>query len=271
MLRRDCVAGLVALILPFRTAAGWAQSADAILGSVPPLPAGLEGHSGEPPAPFVEMGVVGTAEPSTTEKDMAYDIMLGSPWGCSPIEVAEYFLAVGAGAFGNEWQPFAREWPVRANPVVFHLFSSTQTRPEGDTTAWCAAFANWCILRAKATARDEIGASPGRFSRSGKPFPTDNMVRFSTNSASSGSFRCWQQTINPKRGDIVVFKDAGTEALTPSCRGSGHVAFYLGEFKPGFVRVVGGNQTLSGSGGAVTVSDMSMKEGSRFMKVVSLK
>src|SRR6202022_1898557 len=142
-----------------------------------------------------------------------------SPYGVGPIDVAQYFLAVGAGAYGQSYRSFIREWPIRANPLIFHFFSSTLTKPEGDTTAWCAAFVNWCLLRARATASEEIGKSPGFFSVSGKPFSDENIQNHSTNSASSGSFRCWDEVSPPKRGDIVVFKNSGTDALTPSCRG----------------------------------------------------
>jgi hypothetical protein len=241
------------------------------ISALPPLPVDLAAQSNEPPAPYSEIAPVGTAQPTDDEKNKAYEILLQSPFGTAPVDVAQYFLSVGAGAYGAEYRPFVREWPVRANPVIFHFFSSTLTKPEGDATAWCAAFTNWCLLRSHATAADEIGASPGRFSVSGTRFPDENLRKYSTNSASSGSFRCWPETTSPKRGDIVVFKNAGTDNLTPVCQGQGHVAYFLSIPRTGWVRVVGGNQSDPGSGGAVTVADMRTTAGSRFMKFVSAR
>ena len=241
------------------------------ISELPPLPADLASQANEPPAPYADTAPVGTAKPSDDEKNKAYEILLQSPFGVAPIDVAQYFLAVGAGAYGADFKPFVREWPVRANPLIAHFFSSTLTKPEGDTTAWCAAFMNWCLLRSHAAAADEIGASPGYYSVSGKRFPDENLRKFSTNSASSGSFRCWAEITSPKRGDIVVLKNAGTEGLTAACQGQGHVTFFLSVPSPGWVRVLGGNQSDPGSGGAITVADMRTGAGSRFMKFVSAR
>lgn len=246
-----------------------AQTPDlAIVGHMPPLPDGLK--STDAPAPYIDTRDVGAARPTSAEIEAAYEVLLGAPFDCKPIEVAEYFVAVGAGAYGADWRIFAREWPVRANPVIFHFFTATQTKPEGDTTAWCAAFLNWCILRARAQDRDTIGASPGMYSKTGKPFDP-KFFEHTTNSASSGSFRCWTETDKPTRGDVVVFRDIGTDGDTRACRGTGHVTFFQGMAKPGFARVVGGNQTSPGSNGAVTIADMSLSPSGRFLRFVSLK
>lgn len=249
----------------------FAQNNDDItaVSIIPPLPEDLAAKSGDAPAPYIEVQPTGTGRPSDIEIKTAELILKNAPFDCKPIEVAEYFLAVGAGAYGAPLRSYAREWPVRANPVIFHFFSSTLTKPDGDVTPWCAAFLNWCILRSKAKERDEIGQAPGSFSISGKRFPTDNIRQFTTNSASSGSFRCWADISTPRRGDIVVFRDAGTDAMTAQCLGTGHVAFYLSVPRPGYVRVLGGNQLSPGSGGAVTVADMPTGSGSRFMKFVA--
>ncbi|AWN50079.1 hypothetical protein DK419_15580 [Methylobacterium terrae] len=241
-----------------------------IIGAVPPLPSDLAGNADQPPAIYSATRPVGAAPPSTDEIDHAYDILVSSPFGVAPIDIAQYFLAVGSGAYGAESQPYAREWPVRANPLIFHFFSATQTSPEGDTTAWCAAFVNWCLARSKASSRDEIGSSPGAFSQNGKPFKVETLRDHTTNNASSGSFRCWDSVAYPKRGDIAVFKDPGTDSLTAACRGSGHVAFVLGTSN-GLVRVLGGNQSQKGCNGAVTVADMKTSTGSRFMKYVNVR
>jgi CHAP domain len=253
------------------TAATTTASDVTIVSALPPLPADLADQASQPPAPYAETQLVGTAPPSTDEIDNAYDLLLNSPIGGAPIDVAQYFLAVGAGAYGEELRPFAREWPVRANPLIMHFFSSTQTKPEGDVTAWCAAFVNWCLLRARAASADEVGKGPGGYIKKGKPFAPENLKRYSTNNASSGSFRCWDETSSPQRGDIVVFRDIGTDNLTKVCRGSGHVTFFVKIPSAGRVQVLGGNQSQPGSNGAVTVANMSSQPGTRFMKYVSLK
>lgn len=256
---------------PNQPAVAPAASEMTIVSPLPPLPADLADKASEPPAGFGELGFVGTAPPKAEELDAAYDLMINAPFGGAPIDVAQYFLAVGAGAYGEALRPYAREWPVRANPLIMHFFTSTQTKPEGDVTAWCAAFVNWCLLRAHATSADEIGNVSTGPIKKGKPFSPDNLKRFSTNSASSGSFRCWDAITTPQRGDLTVFRDAGTDDMTKACLGTGHVAFFVKVPSTGWVQVLGGNQTLKGSNGAVTIANMSTQSGSRFMKYVSPK
>ncbi len=240
-----------------------------IISALPPLPSDLADKASLPPADFGEITSVGTAPPTSAEVDKAYDLLINSPIGGAPIDVAQYFLAVGAGAYGEDLRPFAREWPVRANPMIMHFFTSTQTKPEGDVTAWCAAFMNWCLLRARATDVDQIGSGAAGYIKKGKPFTVQSLKQHSTNSASSGSFRCWKPILSPKRGDIVVFKNAGTDNLTKVCQGTGHVTFFVKVPSPGLVQVIGGNQSQSGSNGAITVANMSTQPGSRFFKYVS--
>ncbi|MCP1738219.1 hypothetical protein ABIF99_010089 [Bradyrhizobium japonicum] len=239
-----------------------------MLGQLPPLPDDLANNADANPAPFVETATVGTAPPSDNEISQAFEILLNSPWACDPLAVAQYFLAVGAGSYGQEYRQYVREWPVRANPLIYHFFSATRTKPEGDATAWCAAFVNWCLVRARASGRDQIGKAPGFFSQGGSDFSDNVLKAHSTNNASSGSFRCWPEKTSPQPGDLVVFRDSGTDGLTSVCRGSGHVAFFLAIPRSGVVRVLGGNQSLKGSNGAVTVAEMSTSPGGRFMKFV---
>jgi hypothetical protein len=240
-----------------------------IVSALPPLPPDLSNKASLPPVPYSEAVDVGTAPPSTDEIDKAYELLVNAPLRGAPIDIAQYFLAVGAGAYGETYRPFAREWPVRANPLIFHFFSATRTKPEGDVTAWCAAFMNWCLLRAHASSVDEIGQAPGFYVQKGKPFAPENLTRFSTNNASSGSFRCWDEISSPVRGDIVVLKDAGTDDLTKRCQGSGHVTFFVRNLGPGWVQALGGNQSQLGSNGAITIANVSTQPGSRFLKYVS--
>ena len=244
-----------------------------LLGDIPPLPTDLQPFANSPPAPIILTDPVGTAMPTTDEIDYAIQILFGAPHNCSPLEVAEYFLSVGDGTsrFGPSVRQFAREWPVRANPVIYHFFTATKTRPAGDTTAWCAAFTNWCILRSKASQQGEIGDKPDFFTSSGLPFPVASLQRFSSNSASSGSFRCYTPTDDPKKGDLVVLADQGTEGLSAQCRGTGHVGFYL-DHSEGWVTMLGGNQSAPRTGGAVTKAKYKMTgPRSRFYRFVALR
>jgi len=88
-------------------------------------------HADDNAAPYTDTALVGTAAPAKDEINKAYELLINSPFGSPPIEVAHYFLAVGAGAYGNEYRPFVREWPVRANPVIYHFFSATQISLKG--------------------------------------------------------------------------------------------------------------------------------------------
>ena len=239
-----------------------------IESSMPPLPQDLADLEGQPAAPYIETTAVGTGKPLPNEIVDAYNILIASPFRCEPIDVAEYFLRLGQGELGAGLSQYAREWPERANPVIFHFFTSTLTKPEGDVTPWCAAFMNWCHLRANARSIEEIGKAPGFFSQSGKPFSTDNLRRFSTNSASSGSFRCNQRTDSPVRGDLVVMANSGTQNMTASCLGRGHVAFFVAKLPGNKVRMLGGNQSSPGSNGAVTLGTEGIGSGSRFFSFV---
>lgn len=165
----------------------------------------------------------GVSAARNEEVTTAFRLLFKSPRDVPPFKVAEYFEALHEkNADGN---PYNWEWPTpgRANPVIVGFFSMTNTLPsEGDQTSWCAAFVNFCLAAA------------------GKK---------TTGSALSGSFRTYgSQTVDPKPGDIVVFKDAGARGQ----QGFGHVTFFLSRSDQG-VEVLGGNQRgNTGSTGAVT-------------------
>ena len=138
----------------------------------------------------------------------------------TPYEVASYFTTSIPQKFQYAWPEPDAANPTAANPLIVRFFLSTGTVPEGDTTAWCAAFANWCLKRA-------------------------NIV--GTNSASSQSFASWGESVwnkgdselpvTAKRGDIAVFRKRTNPKL-------GHVAFYVDvdSTQANRVRVLGGNQ-----------------------------
>lgn len=249
-----------------------AQDTDIELADpLPPLPQELAQFENDRPADYLQIVAVGTGKPSGKDIQTAYDLMVNAPYNCSPVEVAGYFRDVGQGKYGDDAKPFAREWPKIANPIIFHFFSATSTKPEGDVTAWCAAFLNWCIMRAHATEKDQIGKSPSNeYSKSGKLFDPTNFEKFATQNASSGSFRCWKAINSPKEGDIAVLADKGTEGLTKLCLGQGHVTFFLSKIDKDHILAVGGNQVQAGSHGAVTHARLFVGQGSRFMKFVSV-
>ncbi|TIN79744.1 hypothetical protein [Mesorhizobium sp.] len=237
-----------------------------IEGELPPLPDDLNSFSNEPPAVYTELAVVGRGKPKPAEIQEAHEILLDSPFNCSHLDVANYFLALS-----GPRASFRREWPVRANPVIYHFFSATETKPEGDVTAWCAAGLNWFILRGRAKSRTEIGRAPGPFSISSDPFSAENIKKYTTHSAASGSFRCWTPTDKPKEGDIVVLRNKGTEGLSKFCRGQGHVAIYKRHINSEWISAVGGNQSEKSSNGAITSASLFIGPGSRFFRFVELK
>lgn len=96
--------------------------------------------------------------------------------------------------------------------IVEYLRTCKALPPEllHDSTAWCAAFVNWCFRRCGI-----IG----------------------TNSARARSWLAWGQPIlQPRLGCVAVFSrdEAGPTA--------GHVAFYVSETPRKRVHVYGGNQ-----------------------------
>jgi uncharacterized protein (TIGR02594 family) len=161
--------------------------------------------------PLPKPGTLGTTPATAQEVQMADAILAKAPIGPTPFDVALYFLAVGKGDVNPEWKPYVKGWPTRWNPVIVRFFEATGTKPEGDVTAWCAAFVNWC---AKQAGKQQL-----------------------TGSASSGSFRSFSvETAKPSLGDLVVFK-----RTTPSQTPRGHVAFFVQDGGDR-VYVLGGNQ-----------------------------
>jgi uncharacterized protein (TIGR02594 family) len=185
--------------------------------------------------PLPKPGTLGKTPASAHEVQVADAILAKAPSGPAPFDVASFFLSVGNGDFNPDWRPYVKGWPTRWNPVIVRFFEATHTKPEGDVTAWCAAFVNWCSQQA---GRKEL-----------------------TGSASSGSFRSFGlETTKPTPGDLVVFKRIDV-SNTPK----GHVAFFV-EDDGHRVLVLGGNQ-IEGAGRCHMISKRWMpKKG----KVLSL-
>jgi len=225
---------------------------------LPPLPANLERFAGDAEYKSLQLDpqLLGTAKPSEAEFALARKIMDAAPKAIAPWEVAMFFRNVGQGVCKagqeecpKEWQPYARAWPKKYNPIIIEFFKATRTDPlaiDGDQTHWCAAFANWCIARGN--------------SRDGKI--TEAQLKIGSRSASSGSFRCWfPETTSPKKGDLAVWAIRGT--VRKCNTGPGHVAFFLEQKSDGSITVVGGNQALSGQSAVTQATYPKVRQTSR--------
>ncbi|MDZ4021507.1 MULTISPECIES: CHAP domain-containing protein [Pseudomonas] len=186
----------------------------------PLIPSSLEAFKDQP---SLNQGVLtdytpmGTQAATSAEERLAREVLKAVPMNCTPIEIALYFHDVGQGKYGEDRKPYITAWPVRWNPVIVEFFKATRLQPSGDTTAWCAAFMNYCLMMAS----------------TGKTLPPDASPR--TKSAAALSFRDWgKETKSPNPGDIVVFKNMRSQ-------GKGHVGFFLAD-QGDKVLVLGGNQ-----------------------------
>ena len=173
----------------------------------------------------------GTANPRNEEVARAFRLLFGVGNPSAAIDAAEYFSKLPDK--NKDQELYREEWKTaRANPLIVGFFGMTQTLPsDGDQTAWCAAFVNFCLF------------SSGFLG---------------TESALSGSFRTYgTATTAPTKGDIVVFRKPGAGGD----EGHGHVGFYFGE-EQGRLLVLGGNQASPGSTGGVKVASFARSSGS---------
>jgi uncharacterized protein (TIGR02594 family) len=153
----------------------------------------------------------GTQVPLETEESIADRILERAP-RISPFAVMRYLE--GVRRVNKDREAYNGGWKTRWNPVIVSFFQATGTKPEGDTTSWCAASLNWTLRH--------CGYQGG------------------TGSASSGSFRTAPgATRHPKPGDIVVF---GQTDPANFAKGMGHVGLFVAQRRDA-VLVLGGNQT----------------------------
>jgi uncharacterized protein (TIGR02594 family) len=150
----------------------------------------------------------------------AHSILAAAPRSGAAYRVAEYFKQSVPSKFQMSWPEPDLARPTYANPLIVLLFVSTGTSPAGDTTPWCAAFANWCLNRTGV-----VG----------------------TASASSQRFLSWGSEVwkkgdshlpeSARLGDIAVFSNLAKP-------GFGHVCFFKGisSSQPNSIEVIGGNQ-----------------------------
>jgi uncharacterized protein (TIGR02594 family) len=186
-------------------------------------------------------GELGKSPALKAEQQVARAILAKAPKGPTPIEVAKFFLAVGAGDYGVTWKPYTMGWPERWNPVIVNFFHATKTIPEGDVTSWCAAFLNWCF--------QQVNGVPA------------------TDSASSGSFRTFgTEVLSPAQGDIVVFQSTNQ---VESEKGHGHVGFVV-KVSGEEVEVLGGNQ-IQGHEHSHMISSVRFKKNGNFLRLHSYR
>jgi uncharacterized protein (TIGR02594 family) len=147
----------------------------------------------------------------------------------TPFEVARYLVTAVPDTYRMAWPEPNPAHPTYANPLILWFFGATKTHPQGDETAWCAAFVNWCLKRAGVQG---------------------------TGSAASQSFlksgwghAVWRDGESDlpdaaRPGDIAVFR-------TRYDTGHGHVGFFAGisKTRAKSIEVLGGNQ-LTGHGRA---------------------
>jgi hypothetical protein len=126
----------------------------------------------------------GRKTPPSIEFNITKAIIDNAPTS-HPLSIARYFDAISSQRGIKRYQKYAESWDGIYNPIIIEFFRSTKLDPlspdmGGDETAWCAAFANWCLNRAGFKG---------------------------TGSASSGSFRCFgDETKDPRPGDYAVWK-----------------------------------------------------------------
>ncbi|WP_165410035.1 CHAP domain-containing protein [Rhizobium ruizarguesonis] len=161
----------------------------------------------------------------------------------SPFEIADRFREWRQGLVGDsgerkrQYSYYAREWPVRGNPIIMGFFDATGYRtPAGDTTWWCSAFVCACVQRSL--------ESKGIRSREW-PYASG---------AASSSYRQWGKDVitdlnsEPRKGDLAVFQNTRTSY-------QGHVGF-VHSVVGNQIMVLGGNQGAQNeyNGGEVNIA-----------------
>lgn len=195
--------------------------------------------------------LTGAKDPYGPEIDLGNELLKDIPTGKTPYEIAHRFYEwrkglVGEGQRKKQYSYYAREWPIRGNPVIMGFFDATGYRtPAGDTTWWCSAFVSWCIERSRVGKKDAEKVWP--YARG----------------AASAAYRDWGKNVltelqsQPRRGDLVVFQNTSVSY-------QGHVGF-VHSVEGDDIMVLGGNQGAQNeyNGGEVNIASFSMKGGGR--------
>lgn len=139
---------------------------------------------------------VGSEAAFQDEISTAFKILHDMPKGVDHMTIARYFadLQVRNAAcelYNHDWKG------KRANPLLTYFMTLTFTVPyRGDHTPWCAAFVSFCL------------------------YAGEMVSKFSPSALSYAKYPS-RKTLEPKPGDIVVFRDLRRA-------GGGHVSFFDG-------------------------------------------
>ncbi len=190
----------------------------------------------------------GAQNPYREEVEKGRELLKDIPLGAKPFDVATRFHEWRRKKVGKSDQEreayayYAREWPVRGNPIIMGFFDATGYRtPEGDTTYWCAAFVSWCIRRS--LSGDTTAEKIWPFERG----------------AASAAYRAWGSDVEkelgkqPQPGDLAVFSRSAT---------AGHIGF-VHDVTGTTIFVLGGNQGAQNeyNGGEVNIAKYGRRSG----------
>ena len=156
--------------------------------------------------------------PDKAKKEKVNAILAATPAGPRPIDIAQSFVDrfYKSEPLTISQRPSDDAW----NPLIVEFFSATGDPANSDMIPWCAAFANWCLRRAKRNFTSDAGS---------QSFLQDK--RFKT-------------VTEPEIGDLVVFTCYGK--ASKKSVGLGHVAFVKEKPDGTSITVVGGNQSRDG-------------------------
>jgi uncharacterized protein (TIGR02594 family) len=152
----------------------------------------------------------------------AHAILDRAPTNVTPFAIANYFIDSVPTKYQQAWPELDPKHCTYANPVIVMFFLATASTPQGDQTAWCSAFVNWCLDRSGIKGTGNAGSQSfgawGReiWSASNGPLPT---------SAHAGDIAVFQDLAQPQRGHVCFFKR-------------------ISEKSPMSIEVLGGNQLV---------------------------
>jgi CHAP domain len=202
---------------------------------------------------YIQMldSLTGPANPYPDEVKWARQLLQDIDTSWTPYQIALRFAQWREGKVGRtaeekkRYSYYAREWPVRGNPVIITFFDATGLRtPVGDTTYWCAAFVSWCIERSL-----------------GGPRVKDRVWPYE-NGAASAAYRDWGKDVErdlgetAQQGDLAVFQNKKDTWR-------GHIGF-VHKVSGDKIWVLGGNQGAKNeyNGGEVNIKDFDRSSGS---------
>jgi uncharacterized protein (TIGR02594 family) len=161
------------------------------------------------------IGIEGTIPPPPEAVDMATRLVNSTP--TDYVRAMEFLADLDkSGLKGPDGRPYNQRWPTHANPLLVAMWRDVGYKyATNDCMSWCGVSLGWCLKR------------------SGRDIPKD--------CASSQAYLDYGTLVeDPIPGDIVVFTNYGDE-------GHGHVTLFRGVVAKGRIKVLGGNQQLSGA------------------------